>query len=1361
MDDSEAKQLLDHGYILMLDGDFKAAAIVFQNVLDQSPIHTPREIARRNLEWYCAPFDAIVAELRHSPYPIAIDPLIVRVLSLEAMPPADRQANVKTFARELAKVRTVLRITPDLWIERSQFQSAIRGGLDRLRSPIKLADFITRLFETLGGPVLAPDSTMLTEFESELTDNPSVRLLDNGCLFPIATLVAFLEQLADATDRAHQPIRLSTVIPMDWPPAVLRDLDLAALDRWLYIRSDARLIAVADQYWLKVYASDLSSVAFSSSFHEAFVPLNTETLLKRHLFVDGDAPALYPAYVQAQRPLLSRNTALIAIDADLWLLTNSASQLELRAVTRFTQFGYPQSLQAVLEYIYDEAHISQLAPPQLDTWLTARLRSINGLVQLTAGFWMHRAALNRFLEEAYERLGLGNPRDAHTLLTDWLAALDLPAGLARPLLNDAYSAMSVDVRFIHVDDAGHWRALPAGDPLNDHAYHVLLAEHRPVSLGELRSGVLKRFGFKPALNLASDKRFVQLPNGHWMLAEWKFINDLAAAYMSLYRMPLSESNIIYEVCRRNGLAVESVIFDPQDDPRFVLVGNKWIFRPPAKQLTDAMLDRIVQGAINGTWGVPLSKLVADALHDAPSSFRDIESLLTADGRLILWDGLWYPRAEVFYYVTPDDLARIKQHLREAGVPLSLVALAALVDRPWGLTDLESQLCADAEFVNLGTAGWTLAALVPPSGGRDRETNYPIRSGKYVPVFDPALLAISDDAPASLPPKAGPAPGLPARHRQRITITLAFEDIRDGSLSLTAPLRNLLSQNATDASISLVDERGSRFPGWRDSDHSLLYGFKAWFTERDLTYGDKLRLARAETGDELLIQPTGERNVQVRQEGLSREQVQDLRENARRAGRSYHDLLVDVLRHFNRPLHVDDLWRLVNYRRVSRKSTLYTILASRPYFVSDGAGHWRYDEQEYARMIRELEKQVTSLKDANAKLRSALEASVQQATEAAVLQRDFAQYRDQLTANQAEVARLTASLQQAQTDASGAQQLAHANRHLSIELETLNSKLQSLRVSEQEWQQLADDTQASLDAAKANADVERQSREELKSQFAALQASSAIVGADLRAVKEQHAQLELKYARLREEHAVATQTATDFTRALTEHTTASFELNGALAAARASLDAKQVRVATLEAASAESQRQLAALGAQTESQAVTLANLDARFRAATQTVAYQQSELDRIRAHGEELQTMIHVVTVDRDTEQQKRMVFEAQLTDVRAEQQASAQQLAALRAKLDQALVEQSALRASLAECSTTLTGAKMQSADLQRHVAEKAADYDGLRAAHEAAQSTMRDLEAQYASLRADQGRTASVLATIPGRIAAWYARSRQITHN
>jgi hypothetical protein len=979
MDRDEVKAWFDRAFQHMNGADFGLAAACFQHVIDNCTDMHVRSIAQRDLHWYCLPLDAVVTQLRNTPRPMTIEELGFQFPDTDTLAQTDYATYLRSVVEALDRVSTVSRLDDDLWVHESHMGVAIQLCLADLRVrnlPTTTMEMAENIIGLLGRSELSPSGHLLHVLRGKLRTIPDVHLLDNDCIFEKLSLDQFLDKLIDIIRQTQKPVLLASVIDMTpWPQAVKAKLKSEALGTWLHGHERNQLIEVADQWWFVADIVDFATAPLDIVFEDQFTPLRSETILRRYLFAPQQPGQLFERFAQLQSKRVAANPTISRVGDDLWLPQETVSAITDQSINVVLKSNWPISLHTLIERLANGR-----LPDELEHFVVSQIRKDPRIIEVSSEVWQCKKSVTAMVHRAYETLQDSSLMSIDELLATCFGTSPESSHFQTDFLKEFQSALQQDDRFMLFLPQNKWQAVPKGDRTNNLAYTVLCREHRPLSRQQIvdsakrmpQSGTL-------AFRLESDVRFRQSADGRWMLASWVVINDLAATYLAQSPIPLLTDTIIRQVCDEYKIDPREAIFTPEIDPRFGSAPfGKWICRSPGILLDATKLEQLTQTAAKSVDGMSLDELIWKTLRDYPTSYYNLEQTLLEDGRLINCNGRWYLRAKWVYYVTTSDLDAIRSYIVRFGYPVPSAVLAdACLNRPLCLTNLQTELSSNPDFIELGGAGWIVRGLQPETVGRQRQVNYPVRSGKYSPSISADLLVTGEDAgddtvDDSVELEGPRVHNIESRHMRRLTITLTFEDIRDGSIVVTSSMRRLLGRAIEYPALKFIDELGGIVSCWHDAANNLLHGFSHWFDSRNLTFGDKIRFSPDDDEDAFHIRPTGERDEQAHAEGIRHSKIQDLLAEAHRVNLSYHDLMIQVLEYFDVPLHIDDLWAMVSSQRAARKRTLVAMISCRSYFKSEGGGYWRFDKEEYARMIRELERQVRRLESDNNALRAKAE-----------------------------------------------------------------------------------------------------------------------------------------------------------------------------------------------------------------------------------------------------------------------------------------------------------------------------------------------------------------------------------------------------
>jgi len=1340
----------DKAFEHMYTGDFVSAAACFQHVIDKSKNAYARNIAQRNLDWYCIPLDSIVETLRGTPRPMTLEELLSEVSSSETL--SDYVQQVSGYLR---RVVTVCYLGNQLWIHRSHFEAAIElvvADFQTSNLPITLTELAHELFMQLDGQMLTVSEHILKALRAELAKMDNISVLDNDCVFTGANLEHFGTELVQSIRQNKKPASLTTILDtMPWPQPVKAALRTKALRQWLYLQGRRNLIEVADDWWFIENLVDLPLASLSHVFRDRFVALDTGTILLRHLFDPSQQPKrLSKSFIYSQSRHLARNQSLIKIGDGLWFLVETASDLVRQMIDELAQADRPRSyhelLTAVIPPRLDKSFISD----SLSDFLVPRLRQDSQVIEISEGMWLHMAAIEAILDRAYELLQDSGARPSSELLSQCLG-VPLSAHQCQPsFVSEFELALQQDNRFMLDSRQDLWTAIPPGDPKNNLAYVILYQEHRPLSRQEIVEQAKNMPHIQTlAFQLDSDTRFKQLADGRWILARWIIINDLAASYLAQSPIPLLAETIARKVCELYEINIADAIFVPEGDPRFVRASlGKWTCPSLGKLLSPEMLERLVQSASGATDGITLEALVKKSLHDSPSTYYNLEQILLDDGRLIHCNDLWYPRDKCFYSVTSDDLEKIKAHITQVGCPIPADILAQVcLNRFVCLTDLVEGLADASEFAELGSAGWIVRGLQPETAGRGREFNYPIHSGKYVPTIAPEEFETidekDDDSGSDNAPETSCDRSTLKSRVRRITIALSFEDIRDGTLMVRSRFKRLLSHGLELSALRFADEQKTGFSCWYDADNELLRGFGNWFKSRGLTFGDKIRFSITGREDQFSVQVVGERSEQVYLEGVRRSQVQSLIDEAKRANRSYHDLTMEVLEYFGTTLQIDDLWAMVNYRRVAKKRTLSAILSSRPYFVSERRGYWRFDKEEYAQMIRDIERKVRKLEKTNQQLRDENEALSRQVSEARILRSEVKKLQTGSEArekSEGEIARLKNELKAAESRADHAEALASQTAEkydqLQVSLSEAEQRIDALNAELEDLAELTttreeDNRQLAADAAALTKQLETMSETERHSQerVAELEEASLLVRSEAAQVRQRNQMIEKNLALVHAKQQEVIRQHAQETQESRHQLVRIKKVNHQLQLA---LEVSQEALSQLENETARLRSELAA-AENTAEEAEALANQWTEKR--EQVQASLTSAKQRIEALDFELRKQVEVIAA-REEENRHLMT-----------------QVASLKAQLDAMSETEPQLRKRVADLQDALQQAKRVIAEAEQRYQILEENLSRVEAEKQQTAQQLTRLTTGYEELNTEFAKAMALLNSWSGKLAMWWA--------
>lgn len=773
----------------------------------------------------------------------------------------------------------------------------------------------------------------------------------------------------------------------------------------------------------------------ASCSHSGSLSFYLWDLLKEHFGVTRENNRYYRQWLEALSAALKTHPGFVMVGMDEetdipveWMLaTDRQDQIRDAVASRMPELlGWMQRTESLLYLTRDLVHRFFSPEAVDDTYdIHAYYSTLSAMLLRTP------AAIQIRVEEGARRIeawcltdrvrGLINERlDA---MLDWLLAVGKPRGIeaisqqllpsypqlssAEMVLDQLSHMLSRDLRFVLADPSGAWRAVPSGPEENLPFYHILWQAHRPLSEAALRKKIHEYLETgATGFNLADDDRFRRYRSDTWGLSEWIDIEDWAYEHLRANDMALQSATIRSQACHELGIPSELVMFIPQNDPRFLREPHgMWRSR---HYLNDSELDQLLALLDDREAGLKLDELVAQAIgRDVGET--DAADRLLHDERFVLLDGHWFARDRVKYSLSDQDLDQFLKTLCARGTGLRLTTLVEQVlNRDAQLTDAEERLRADLRFREIIPGVWVAAQVQPPSHDRSSLFNRPVRSAD-VPVVpeDQHTLVEEFTGRSRLTRRARTA-----CQPDRITRTLSLLDVRHGNLVLDSTMAGLLPAGCEQA-VHFTDELGTEFTVWIDCENSLLQGFDRWFEARHLTFGDKVRITSGDDAGFLEIEVTGQRDERVYQEALQRQDVETVVEEARQVGKSYHDLMIEVMRSLNQAtgkqvrLHREDIYDLVNHRRTASRSYIFSLLSLTDcpyeelrYFVPHGAGYWSFDparRKAFEMKMKQLVEKIQQLQADREHLEHDLvSARAAEARQAAAAERLQVQAREQKT-----------------------------------------------------------------------------------------------------------------------------------------------------------------------------------------------------------------------------------------------------------------------------------------------------------------------------------------------------------------------------
>jgi len=1045
----EIRRRFDEAVAYEMAGDFGRAALCYERIIrdfDGSDFDSirARRVAHWHLKW-CIPMEAVLRRLQEQPHPVPLTELLG--IAREAQGTEELEHLTRELEKRLNNQPQCLPIGYQLWIWADHFKKCVQLAgkiVANSLEPVSLTRVLRAAFpEWAETHPDFPDHIGLETLTQRLGN--AVERIGREYVIRTDAVPLKIKQFQEVILEQQSPVDLTSQIAALFPTIDFTPELRSDFVSFFQSHLDHRFIKISDRLWYLKALLDFNTDSFQSLFETESLPQTARTLIKHKLFPHSKSlPRLQTSFLSFVQTQLKKNPYLVQIGEDRWLPRETVHMLCKRAIQTLARSGRALTTQEVL--------LTALAvtpqPPDsalvsLTELLQTTLRKHPRVVQVAKGRWWHVDAMSLALDNAWERL----QKESQPKPVEWLVAQSLgvsgeeSSGLRR-LARRFADALHADTRFLFDPLTHGWLAVPPGAPQNNVAFHVLWENRRPLSFNKIVEAIRDRFELIVfELDLGTDDRFRQLPDGWWALSQWVWINDWALEYLRRVGIPLQASTIVDKVCQEQNLAPRLAVFTPEDDPRFVpALHGRWICR---RLLTDEEIGQMFDLLVGrGEQGETLENLVQQVVG-LNADATDAAARLASDERFLNLDDRWFAREAAFYCLSDDDVDRLYERLaseRPERLPLSLdVLVRQTLGRDWRLTDAEARLQADERFQEVHPGFWALHGLKPPPIKREPIISPAVRGSAE--LMESGQLEVELLTPRI--PKGRKAKREVPRRRQ-VTITLGLLDILYGNLRVNRQLRALLPEGAK--MVQFTDEEGRAFIGYLDDAGDLL-DLRGWLAERRLTYGDKLLIRASSKPDTLHIQPTGEHDERVYQEAIQRQDVERLIEEAKRTKKSYHDLMIEVMEFVGTPLHREDIYQLVNYNRTASRAYIFALLSLSDcpyeelrYFVSHGHGYWSFDrkrKEAFDMKMRELEAEIKELKAENARLHERLHK-----------QREHLRtVEEERNAAQEEAMRLSSQLEAAQETTAQlhkkSSQLERVNQQLQAKLHKQTQRIQAL------------------------------------------------------------------------------------------------------------------------------------------------------------------------------------------------------------------------------------------------------------------------------------------------------------------------------
>ena len=979
MAEDDVRLWFGQAYIHLASGDFASAAKCFEHVIKDARDPYASQLAEQRLRWYCIPLEAILKCMQECSTPIDVHLVLADLFAADSQYQASEQQNIiEIVETELAKLTGVMRIGNKIWVKKD-ILTVLLGKLAQeiLRStkPLSISSWLRGQIncQPLEG---FPDHLTLGVVETGLQDYP-IKIISKEYAISITILAAHANTLADTIRTKGYPVDLVSYSRNIFPeiPAEYASQGANALKAHL----DSRFVEVAAGVEFLLDLLKLNEDHFEDVFLSYPFPLTTETLLCARLFPGQTSHTITQHFRGLASQQLTRNLHLHWVERSYWIAKALESSYYSRAEKYLLIGSTPKSIQAVLDHILPDKEISHQDRSHLQKLLESSFRGSKNVIMIGNQLWLHMAVVKQAIENAYQQLlNSAKPLTSIALLK---ANLDFgKTGIESELSNIFESLLEKDQRFAYKSGKVPrlWYVVDPSCKDNQAAYLVIELAHTWLSVEEITKRISSEHSIvSPIINLKSDDRFKSFPPDRWGLIDWISINDLAYEYLLGSRKALHEVVIIGLIYQRSGIIEENAIFTPQEDPRFAQDSlNRWSCR---HVLTSTELDLLHEELIKyGGSGRKLDILTRQVLHLHPDS-TDAQGRLEADERFIHLDGLWFARQAAFYPLTPVDVERIYGILAAQDDYRSAIPLKDLVNQAIGhdgrLTDAPAWLRRDERFKEVHESFWALSSRPTPDFDRSGIGSASV----HRPSNDAGTK--NGDSGSTVgkltPRKSRSATGkVPQEPQKKVYITLSHLDVLHGNLRIAGMLKKWIPAEVNN--IHFIDEQDYEFIAYID-DTGLILNIREWLEYRGLTYGDKISIQPAPQVEGLFIRRYGERDERVYQEALNHQEIEKLIDEARRVNKDFHDLMIEVMEEFDRPLHREDIYQLVNYQRTASRNTISEILSlpdcpfeELRYFIPVGAGSWKFDrkrKEAYDMKMQELLTENADLQNQLINLRS--------------------------------------------------------------------------------------------------------------------------------------------------------------------------------------------------------------------------------------------------------------------------------------------------------------------------------------------------------------------------------------------------------
>lgn len=980
MDNQEIKDLFDRAYKYLNSGKVGMAASSFELIIKRYESSNPlaASIADQRLRWYCMPIEQLFARMNDTSSPINIREIVLDLFSEEDLSDNNIQFTIDEIERKLLKIAICEKIGEHLWVRTEEFNKCVKKSYQIINSstePVSISTLIKDYWsEFASGHPDFPDSTSIAALANSLKGY-QIHIIADQYALSYAALKQKIQSFADQIQNSRIPKKLDDSLDTLFPEFIFNPDNRRLFKEFLHLHFDKHFVEVSPGLWITKSLLNFGPNVLDDIFIQNPFPLKISDLIAKLFFIDQKVPHLKSSFVQQVQEQLKKYRDLHCVGKNFWLNDSVLKNLYEDVVHYLQQ---SKSLVSSAEIRHDLLKLRWKVVASNDKLQSAlwnlvknHLKSHPQVISIADDYWLNKEIITFSVDKIYDwLLEQVDPQSTMAIVS---YAIGLPTSIksgTHSLVEEFNQVLKGDSRFFYYKRTKSWKAISPTAVHNDMAFEVLQAEHRPLNHTKLLVSIREQFLVeKPRIDLAGDARFRNFNSNLWGLKDWVLINDWAYQYLLEYPEALPASTIIGSVCQEHHLSQDFAIFMPDSDSRFIRVsGNTW---RSVRRVTDEEVQRMLDYVSKQVGiGIHLDELVQKVLF-CPDYITDAGEKLTADDRFMQIEDKWFARAVVFRELNPEDIDSLYEYIRSLDADRLPVTTKSLIfdvlSIDYRFTDAEARLKEDPRFEEFSKGMWVYQGYTPPDIERTTGTIAPaggISADTDWDEWNDDVLFPDKLTLRKIPKK----PNKTAEKPDHVNITLTYLDIRHHNIRISGSLSRLI--DVDERAITLTDDHNQEWTGRIDTTHSLL-DIGDWFLKRGLTYGDKIRIEPRVKGG-LRITPRNERDEKVFQEASKYKNVENLIAEAKQVRKTYHDLMIEVMKTIGEPLHREDLYQLVDYQRTAKRSTINQILSLTDcpyeelrYFVPHGRGYWSYNEERkkaFDMKMKELEEQVQSLEE---------------------------------------------------------------------------------------------------------------------------------------------------------------------------------------------------------------------------------------------------------------------------------------------------------------------------------------------------------------------------------------------------------------